>query len=121
MVITKRMVGKYEIYYKAHQGQDIDHMVIENNHFKEIISDLHKKIKDKNKEIVELKVVVAYLNEQIIEKDKEITQIKEDLDSNRDKTKDSKRRMELAIKELNVNHLAFNSLRFDFNNAYKLD
>ena len=66
MVITKRMVGKYEIYYKAHQGQDIDHMVIENNHFKEIISDLHKKIKDKNKEIVELKVVVAYLNQQII-------------------------------------------------------
>ena len=34
-------------------------MVAENNQFKEIINDLHNKIEDKNKEIIELKDIVA--------------------------------------------------------------
>ena len=60
---------EYESFYKAHKGQDVEHMVARNNHLKGIINDLHGKAKQKNKKITNLKFVVVDLKWKIIDKD----------------------------------------------------
>ena len=49
LAIIRMMIEKHEKYYKGHVGKDIDCSIIENNHFKEIIGDVHGKIREKIK------------------------------------------------------------------------
>ena len=61
------------------------------------MSNLHGNIKDKNKKIARLKLVVADLNQKIIEKDNEINQLEETPNSNKDKAKDTQKRIKLTM------------------------
>ena len=50
---------------------------------------IHRSLENKNKKIVELKVVKADLNCQIIEKDKEIIEVREALEPSKNDTQDA--------------------------------
>ena len=73
LAIEKKMINKYEEFYKDHQGKDINYMITENNNLRQLINDLQGNIMEKNKDIIKLKVTVVDLNQMIIEKDNEIT------------------------------------------------
>ena len=98
LVIMKSMIGKYEKYYKGHQGRDIDCMITKNDSLKQLMNNLHGNIEDKNKEIIKLKSIMDDQKKKKIKKDSEINQVEATLNSSKDKVINAQRRMELAIK-----------------------
>ena len=62
LALVKGLFTKYESFYKAYQGQDMKHIVTQNNHLESVIRDLQGKIKGNEKEFTNLKVVVANLD-----------------------------------------------------------
>ena len=63
---------------------------------------------------------MANLNQQIIEEDNEITHVGVGLNSSIEEARDNQRRMELTVKELNNNHLIFETLKVDFDSAQSM-